>query len=298
MDNMSLKMDNILSFEQKPAHDWTKMEGSCVDFFMLEDEIPNFPDHKAILREDKLGNRTGLGIVGRNYPLTTHTDFFARQHEMFEKKFPAGHLENAEISYQTSRKGAFALMNLILPDVKLPIETSKHKTEVGLRHVSWHGVDGGTSNNSIFGAIDFFCTNGIITGEYERIRKKNTKNFDMRKFIDEIEKSVEEFYVTARKYQAWAARDISYQDAENVIESLPIAKRNKPKLLTIYEQEVMDRGSNLWALYSAFTNYSSHTDNGFPIRQTGGDHQAETMLKREFSVVSWLDNEEFVRLAA
>ena len=291
-------MDNILSFEQKPAHDWTKMEGSCVDFPVEEEAIPEFESkYKGRFRKTESG-REGIGIVGINSPLTTHQEFFGKQHEMFEKKFPAAHLENADVSYQTSSKGAFALMNLILPDVKLPIETSKHKTEIGFRYVTWHGYNGLTSNNSVWGAIDFLCLNGIIIGEYERIRKKNTKNFDMRKFIDEIEKSVEEFYVTARKYQAWAARDISYQDAENVIESLPIAKRNKPKLLTIYEQEVMDRGSNLWALYSAFTNYSSHTDNGFPIRQTGGDHQAETMLKREFSVVSWLDNEEFVRLAA
>ena len=292
-------MDNILSFEQKPAHDPWNMKGSRVDMNIVTRDLPHFYNNKAVYEVDEYGNIIrGLGLPGRNYPVTPHTEFFRHQQSLFEKKFPAAHLENIKVSYRTSRDGAWALMDVVFNDIKYPIESLKHTTEVCLRGVGWHSVDASTSNNFVFGGFEAFCTNMQIGGKYDHVKKKNTKNFDMRKFIDEIEKSVEEFYVTARKYQAWAARDISYQDAKNVIESLPIAKRNKPKLLNIYEQEVMDRGSNLYALYSAFTNYSSHTDNGFPIRQTGGDHQAETMLKREFSVVSWLDNEEFVRLAA
>ena len=137
-----------------------------------------------------------------------------------------------------------------------------------------------------------------MSGEYSLIRKKNTKNFDMRKFIDEIEKSVEEFYLTGRKYQAWANRDISIDNAKCVIESLPVADRSKVKLIDLYKQEATDRGDTVWALYSAFTNYSSHTNNGFGIRQTKHDHEAKTMLDRQFEVASWVQNEEFVRLAA
>ena len=283
----------------KLQNDPFQINGSIVDFGMKEGEIPHFPYNKAIYRTDEFGDIAGgLGIVGADYPLTTHREFFTRQHDMLMAKFPAKHLENITAKYKTSLGGAWALQDISFNDIKFPLGNEHHKTELGLRSVSWHSVNGSASNNALFGAIDFFCTNGMITGEYDVVKKKNTKHFDMRKFVDEIEKSVEEFYDTVKKYQAWANRKITFEDAKNVIEFLPVADRNKPKLLTIYEIERDTRGGNLWALYSAFTNYSSHTDNGFAVRQTKHDHEAKSMLEREFKVAQWVDSEEFVRLAA
>tara|TARA_R100000306_G_C4363993_1_gene136699 strand:+ start:293 stop:1171 length:879 start_codon:yes stop_codon:yes gene_type:complete len=291
---------NIINFESNETPvDPFKLEGSVVDIPMKEEKLEHFWDKKGIYKVDVEGNIVqGLGIVGQSYPLSTHKDFFSQQHEMLINKFPNEHIKDAHAHYRTSRDGAWALQDIRFPNIKFPIESRKHTTEVGLRNVSWHSVDGSASNNALFGAIDFFCTNGMITGEYELVKKKNTKHFDMRRFIDEIEKSVEEFYTTVRKYQMWANRDITFENAKSVVESLPVADRSKEKLLNIYSQEATTRGSNLWALYSSFTNYSSHTDNGFAIRRTASDHEAQTMLKREFEVASWVENEEFVRLAA
>ena len=286
---------------EKNNNDLFKMKGSAVDFPMKEEKLEHFWDKKGIYRVDEEGEIVqGLGIVGREYPLSTHKDFFSQQHDMIINKFPAEHLEDVKTNYRVSRDGAWALQDIIFPNVKFPIENRKQKTEIGLRNVSWHSVDGSASNNALFGAIDFFCTNGMITGEYDVVRKKNTKHFDMRNFINEIEKAVEEFYLTVEKYQAWATRDITFQDAKTVVENLPVANRKKENLLKAYEQEAVERGDNLWALYSAFTYYSSHTDkeSGFNIRSTVHDHEAQTMLKREFEVAGWVENEEFVKLAA
>jgi hypothetical protein len=293
-------MNNVVSFSQiVPNNDIFQIKGSVVDFDMKEEKLPHFWDKKGIYKVNEEGEITqGLGIVGHSYPLNTHRDFFSAQHDMLWRKFPAAHLEDIKTRYRTSKDGAWALQDITFPNVKHLIDNGKHKTEIALRNISWHSVDGSASNNAIFGGIDFFCTNGMITGEFDTVRKKNTKNFDMRKFIDEIEKSVEEFYVSIRKYQAWANRDISFDNAKCVLESLPVATRSREKLLNIYQQEATQRGDTLWALYSAFTNYSSHTDNGFAIRQTVHDHEAQTMLKREFEVASWVQNEEFIRLAA
>ena len=293
-------MNNVVNFSQiGPDNDIFQIKGSVVDFAMKEEKLPHFWDRKGIYRVDEEGEiMQGLGIVGHNYPLNTHMDFFSAQHDMLQRKFPTAHLEDVKTRYRTSRDGAWALQDITFPNVKHLIDNGKHKTELALRNASWHSVDGSASNNAVFGTMDFFCTNQDMSGEYSLIRKKNTKNFDMRKFIDEIEKSVEEFYLTVRKYQAWANRGITSQEAKTVLESLPVAARSREKLLNIYEQEATQRGDTLWALYSAFTNYSSHTDNGFAIRQTVHDHEAQTMLKREFEVSGWVENEEFIRLAA
>jgi hypothetical protein len=286
---------------EKNNNDLFKMKGSAVDFPMKEEDIEHFPHHKFIYQTDEFGEIVkGLGHVGKEYPLTTHRDFFSQQHDMMQSKFSANELDNLLCKYKISRDGAWALQDITFPNVKFPIESRKQKTEIGLRNVSWHSVDGSATFLSLFGAIDFFCTNGMITGEYDVVRKKNTKNFDMKKFINDIEKSVEEFYTTVEKYQTWANRDITFQDAKTVVKNLPVANRKKENLLKAYEQEATERGDNLWALYSAFTYYSSHADkeSGFNIRSTVHDHEAQTMLKREFEVAGWVENEEFVRLAA
>jgi hypothetical protein len=289
---------SVIDFEHNETVDFG-LEGSVVDIDMIEQPLPHFWDKKGIYKVDEEGNiLQGLGIVGNNYPLHTHIDFFSPQHDMIKRKFPAEHLRNAVTNYRTSRDGAWALQDITFPEVKHLIDNGKHKTEIFLRNVAWHSVDSSTSNNAVFGTMDFFCQNMDMNGEYSLIKKKNTKHFNMANFIYEIEKSVEDFYMTGRKYQAWANRDITFENAKTVVKSLTIADRSKEKLLNIYSQEAGTRGSNLWALYSSFTNYSSHTDNGFAIRKTASDHEAQTMLKREFEVASWAENEEFVRLAA
>ena len=296
----SKEMNNVVSFVQPNMNnDIFKIKGSPVDFSMTEQNLPYFWDKKGIYRVNDEGDIIqGLGIVGSTYPLTSHVAFFSAQHEMLQRTFPPAHLENVSTKYRISRNGAWALQNITFPNVTHLIDNGKHRTKLSLREASWHSVDGSASNNACFGTMDFFCTNQDMNGEYSVIRKKNTKNFNMKEFIDEIEKSVEDFYLTGRKYQAWANRDISLEDAKGVIESLPVADRSREKLLNIYQQEATQRGDTVWALYSAFTNYSSHTNNGFAVRQTKHDHEAQTMLNREFEVAKWVATEEFVRLAA
>jgi len=71
-------------------------------------------------------------------------------------------------------------------------------------------------------------------------------------------------------------------------------------MYSLYNQEVNVRGRNLWALYSAFTNYATYADerNGFALRDTGHDTQAISMFKREVDVSSWINTPAFKELAA
>ena len=71
-------------------------------------------------------------------------------------------------------------------------------------------------------------------------------------------------------------------------------------MFTLYNQEVSIRGRNLWALYSAFTNYASYADerNGFTMRNNGNDTEAQTMWSREQEVSKWVSSPEFQRIAA
>jgi len=71
-------------------------------------------------------------------------------------------------------------------------------------------------------------------------------------------------------------------------------------MLPLVQQEVSKRGRNVFALYSAFTNYASYADerNGFNLRNTGKDTASQSMWSREQEVTKWISTPEFIKLVA
>ena len=86
---------------------------------------------------------------------------------------------------------------------------------------------------------------------------------------------------------------------KEMLESI-MPDRKSEKMYSLYNQEAATRGQNAWALYSAFTNFSSHQseNNGFSLRNTGNDTQAESMWKREQEVAKWTSSPQFRQLVA
>jgi len=72
------------------------------------------------------------------------------------------------------------------------------------------------------------------------------------------------------------------------------------KMIHLVQQEVSKRGRNVFALYSAFTNYASYADdrNGFNLRNTGKDTASQSMWARESEVTKWISTPEFKQLVA
>src|SRR6056300_1961310 len=145
-----------------------------------------------------------IGVVGDTFNCASHTDFFTGvQNTMLENLVP-DEIADAKVSWRNARQDAWAMMDITLPNVTSRIDTDKHSTTVSQRVIALHGIDGSCSNMVFFGAIDFFCTNGMVTGDYDKIKRKNTSNFSLDKFIQELQSSVTDFYETADKFQRWA----------------------------------------------------------------------------------------------
>ena len=159
-------------------------------------------------------------------------------------------------------------------------------------------MDGSCSNQVYFGAIDSFCTNGQITGEWDKVRRKNTSNFNLDRFIDDLKVAGLEFETTARRQQEWLNTPLNAQleDIQKIVKS----DKKAEKMFELYKQEQSSRGDNVFALYSAFTNYASYADdrNGFSLKNTGNDTASISMWQREHEVAKWVSSNEFERLAA
>ena len=265
--------------------------------FGVEFEQTKMHDKKYVINTD-----TGqyLGIVGTGFKCASHGDFYRGVLDTVTEELTPYEVADANAKWSTARDGAWAMLDITLPNMKTVIETEKHSTEIGNRIISLHGIDGSCSNQVYFGAIDFFCRNGTITGDYDKVRKKNTSNFSMESFIYELTKARTDFYEQAAKMQVWAETSLKYVDVSSLLESMITSKRKAEKMYSLYMHEASQRGHNKWALYSAFTNYASYADerNGFNLRNTGNDTQAISMWSREQEVSKWVSDNRFIQLEA
>ena len=238
-----------------------------------------------------------LGIVGSNFNCGSHQEFTNSFAQPLFDKLSDDDVKNMDMKISTARNNAFMMLDLAFPTTKTTITTDKMAQDVSLRVVALHGVDGLCSNQVYFGAIDSFCTNGQITGEHDKVRKKNTSGFRMHDFLSEIENMDFDFKRHASKLQNWANTPLPH-DTKPLIESLMKSERKADRMFNLYNAEVQKRGRNLYALYSAFTNYSTYADerNGFKERNTGKDTKAVTMWKREEEVSKWVSSPQFKAL--
>lgn len=241
-----------------------------------------------------------IGIVGSKFNSVTHKEFFDKVCRTMSEQLGDEAMEGANVKWNNARNGAFAMLDATLPATKALITTDKQQTEISQRVIALHGVDGLCSNQVFFGAIDFFCTNGMIRGEHDKVRRKNTTNFSMSAFIKELEDANSDFYSQAEQLQEWARTPLDDESVQKMLDSLMGSEKKSEKMLSLYGQEIGKRGRNAFALYSAFTNYASYADerNGFKLRNTGNDTNAISMWGREQEVTKWVSSKQFKELVA
>lgn len=265
--------------------------------FTVEFEPTKVKDKKYVINAD-----TGeyIGVVGDTFNCASHTEFFEGVHDTVTENLGAAQCEDMNMKWRSARQNAWAMLDMTLPNVTARIETDKHSTTIAQRIIALHGVDGSCSNQTFFGAIDFFCTNGMIRGEHDKVRRKNTANFTMDRFIRDLRESTQSFYAQSERLQGWANKPLYRGDVKAMLDTLLKSDRMAEKMFGLYNQEASVRGQNVWALYSAFTNYASYADerNGFNLRNTGKDTGAVSMFQRESKVSQWIESKPFKELIA
>ena len=263
--------------------------------FKVDFEPTRVSDKKYVINRS-----TGepIAIVGKDFTCASHGDFFRSVMDAVTENLSSHEVDCANIAWRDAHHNGWAMMDMTLPNVKAKITTPKHETEIAQRIIALHGVDGTCSNTVLFGAIDFFCTNGQIRGEHDKVRRKNTIGFNLNTFIDQLNRSKQDFYTQSEKLQAWADKPLYADNVKSMLESLD--KGKSKRMFELYNQEASVRGNNAFALYSAFTNYATYADerNGFKLRNTGKDTDAVSMWEREEKVSRWVDSKQFKELLA
>ena len=265
--------------------------------FDVSHEKTRFHEKKYVINEN---TDEVIGIVGNSFNGVSHKDFYEGVQDTILNNRSSEELRDAKVKFRTAKNNAWSMVDIVLPNVKALIQTPKREIEIAERLIALHGVDGSCSNQVYFGAIDFFCTNGQISGEFDKVRRKNTSRFNIDTFIDELNNAKQTFYTQSDRLQTWANTSLSHQHSniDEIIKKIVVSERKAEKMTSLYFNEVSNRGENLFSLYSAFTNYSTYADerNGFNLKNMGNDTNSQSMWNREQEVSKWISSIEFKQL--
>lgn len=257
--------------------------------------------YKMLTRGDGIeGPEECLSVVKANYRVVENEEIIMPMQEQMINHFDPSVLADIQIKDHIAKNGAVCFSEYILPKMKGSVETDTgHKTEIGLRFILKNTFDGSSSVVFYGGVIDFFCTNGMISGEYDVTKKRHTKNFSVDGFLAAFDGAVTRHVWMCEKYQAWADTKLQndtkvvqlFRKLTNGTDEEPKKKNTlSDKLFAQYIDETHDRGSNVFSLVSAMTNYASHSDGRFGMRKNS-DH--DTLLKRQQTVSKWLSSNTF-----
>ncbi len=258
-------------------------------------------NYKMLTRGDGWAEQdTLLSIVNTKYRVVQNEEILMpMQHQMINHFDPVV-LENIKIKDHIAKNGAVCYSEYILPRVQKEVETDTgHKTNIGLRFVLKNTFDGSSSVVFYGGAIDFFCTNGMILGDYDVTRRRHTNNFNVDGFISAFDNSIERHQDTVMQYQRWADKKIYNTDkVVRLFRKLTTGNEQEPKkknglsgkLFAQYIDEASVRGNNVFSLVSAMTHYASHDDDRFPLRSNS---DSDSLFNRQETVRKWLNSNAF-----
>ena len=127
----------------------------------------------VVYRKD---TKIDLGVHSTDYTLTQNHDLLSIVEEQLIEYFDPYVLRDVEVQDSVQQHGAVCIRQYIFPRISASITTnSGHVSPIRFRAIVWNCFNGRHKAKIIFGDIDMFCANGLITGEYDMVEKKRTK---------------------------------------------------------------------------------------------------------------------------
>jgi hypothetical protein len=252
--------------------------------------------HKAIIRLSPKGDSAMLlNIVGAAYKLVHNRELFSAVEQAMHDEMLPEHLLGVQVADRVSGWGKVCLRQYIFPAIKCHIQHTK--SDVAFRIIVQNGY-GGSALRIHAGAIDFYCSNGMIRGEYTSTYRKHTSGLVVGHLNATVKTALQEFANGAEQWNTWANKPIRFEQAMKLFEHIALSAKMRDSLNDQLTREVDARGNNMWALYSTLTYYASHNDGAFGLRRTveEQDTVATTMLGRELNVAKWVQSDAWREL--
>jgi len=228
------------------------------------------------------GSAHFLSYVGIGYKLLLNIEVFHYIFAKLEEVLTAEQLEGVAVTEHIDYGGRDSYIEIVFPNVRCDIAG---RGDVAFRMIFGNSY-GGKSVSCIAGAIDFFCTNGMVTGSFETKARRHTSGFTLTGLDKWITDSLDEFTTFNTRLQEYASMTFDYTSLMALTEVLAdqrvISHQFSKSFPVNVLAEAEGRGGvgitevSVWDVYSAMTTFATHAD----VRKTGNDHEFSTRMKR------------------
>jgi hypothetical protein len=255
--------------------------------------------HKSLIRQDEDGKPQFLANVGKDYKTISNSELFPYIEEQLNQTLPRHVLKDVKVTDSMSYNGRDCWREYVFPNLRTDIDGGG---DVAFRLIMGNSY-GGTSLKTIAGAIDFFCTNGMIIGTYEKGVHKHTSGLSVKGIDKWVGDSVMYFTKHTEMLQRFSHIRVPTMYENTLFEHLHktsvLSERRANELQGNMHNERNARSGrdtrpSLWHLYSALTTEATH----FEVRNTGNDHEANTRISKQQSVNPVINAAEKYLLAA
>ena len=202
-------------------------------------------DKQAVVKLHKDGSVEDWWVVGKDYFVKSHRDFYESIEEKMIERFDPNHIASVEIKTKSSRNGRWGLREYMFDSISIPVTTTNNfKTTIKFRIVAWSGLDGMTANNYLLGAFDSYCMNGCVwsssgqTNDYTRMKKRNSKLFNLNHFSNTLVTASEDFYNKSEEFQTMAQTGLSPYVGLEFLEELKASGKKIEGFKDLYSNEL------------------------------------------------------------
>lgn len=253
------------------------------------------------------GQPVPLGVVHDSYEIAQMRDLCDLAENAMMETFSSEQLKQVEIRDQSANNGAFVKRQYVIKAFAEALEygnitssTINVGTTVAATCSIATGYDGGTSTNVSLGTLDLVCQNGMVALNATDVRRRrHTSGAKLNYFTIWFDALMPRFQEQVSTMREWADTGLTWTQIEETVRALPsVSDKKAEKLLERAARECAERGFNVYALTSAFTFYSSHNSDDFPVRVTGNDNVATTLSDRQGEVSRWVRSAPFTALLA
>lgn len=254
---------------------------------------------KFIVR-DKDGVPVTLSHVGDNYKVLKNNELFPAVEAEMTRVIRPEYLRGVQVKEQMAYNGRDCYREYVFPNLQID---ARGGGQIAYRMIVGNGY-GSTAVRLIDGAIDFFCTNGMIVGNYERTARKHTSGLSITGLLEWLRDSVQRFTKFTHRIESMHDVVLHHTMFDPLFDHLQekhlVNDRRRGALIDNTMYEARNRLGNgaqptLWHLHSALTAEATH----FTPRDTGNDHEANTRLKKQQDVNRVINAAEmFLREAA
>jgi hypothetical protein len=226
------------------------------------------------------------GPVTERYRIFQNREIFNCVEQILGEVFGSSGHVTCSIVDQLAWHGGASIRQYIITNSLIQVG----KSRLYFRVIIKNAFDTSTSFVALAGAIDGFCSNGRIFGEFVQVRQRHVKALNMEGFAEWLKGAYEQYGREIATIEQMQLNLVTHDQARELLLKLsPDNKKFAENIGAVLLDNIGYHGSNLWAVVSTATWWSSTQEEGWAVPSAQASQLVAPVrtLDRQQAVQRW-----------